>query len=181
MNTTVTENEDVGDWTFLGRELSRRTRQPWKHVPLVLYVLVAIVVFGGLGIWVEIVKLGLLNKPLSTGGLFTAMATFYPALVGASALQLLLVSMGHSDRIMGFFAVSVWVMSFVIGLLTAVFFPAYPATCFILVVCLVIFSIWLWMITNVDDPIYKSIPVDSASGGSTSRPLKGDISKFDTD
>ena len=86
VNNSASREEEVGEWTYLGREIVRRTKQPWNHVPLVLYVLVAIVVFGGLGIWVEIVKISTSDEHRGTGELFAAMATFYPALVGASAV-----------------------------------------------------------------------------------------------
>ena len=178
LNGNPSREEEVGEWKYLGRELIRRTKQPWKHVSLVLYVLVAIVVFGGLGIWVEIVKIGTADEFRGTSELFAAMATFYPALVGASALQMIFLSLDSANKIMGAFAIAAWVLSIVMGLLVAVFYSGSPTTCITLVVVMGIAAVWLWMIAHADDPIYKRGRIDSASGGSTDRPLKGNTGDF---
>jgi len=181
LSATVANDDEVGDWAYLRREISRRTLQPWSQAPFVIYVLVAIVTLGGLGIWVEIVKILSAEQSASYDGLLTAMATFYPALVGSASLQLLLVATGNSDRILTAFATLVWVISIGSVILLSVFHDQYPRACFSAAIGFVFFSIWLWWITNGDDPTYKQVSVDTATGGSTSRELKGDISGFRAD
>ena len=181
MNIANTHNEGVGDWISLWRELDRRTRQPWKHGPLVMYVVVALVGLGGLGIWVEAVKFILSEEPESYDGIFTAVVTFYPALIGSASFQLLLIATGNVDRTMTAFSVLVLMISVGSALLLSVFHDRYPTVCLLSAIPLAIFSIWLWSITNVDNPIYKTLPIDTPSGGSPFRDLKGDISTFEAD
>src|SRR4051794_19356359 len=49
----------------LGKVLWRRTIDPFFQPPFVFYVFTGVVLFGGLGVWVEIVKLCL--SPRETG------------------------------------------------------------------------------------------------------------------
>ena len=44
---------DYASWTKLARELRKRTVEPTRHVSFVIYFLVAVVMFGGLGIWIS--------------------------------------------------------------------------------------------------------------------------------
>lgn len=77
------KNKD-GDWSYLGNKIKRRTLYPFADVPFVLYVLLAIIGLGCLGIWVEVIKLALSSDPKSYEAVLTALATFFPALIGSS-------------------------------------------------------------------------------------------------
>jgi hypothetical protein len=70
-----------GDWDYLWLQLKRRTPEPLGDVPFVFYVFLGIVIFGGLGIWVELLKILISTKPAELAGLITAVNTFFPALI----------------------------------------------------------------------------------------------------
>lgn len=60
--------------------------------------------------------------------------------------------------------------------LIAIFHEMFPSFSFWAAVAFAVAAIWLWWFTNGDDPTYKSVPVDAASGGNTDRALKGNTS-----
>ena len=179
MNST--QKDGVADWANLWQELSRRTVNPWKHAPFCIYVLVAVVGLGGLGIWVEAVKLGLSDRPESYDGIFTAVTTFYPALIGSASFQLLLIATENEDRTLTAFSVFVLVASLGSAILLSVFRNQYPPACLSFAILLAIISMLLWSIANADNPIYKSVAVDVPAGGRPDRALPGDISEFEAD
>ncbi len=172
------DSVETGDWKYLGGELLRRTIQPVKDVPFVLYVILAIIGLGGLGIWVELVKVLLASGPFDQTGLLIALATFFPALIGSSSLQLILASTGNGNKVLVSFALLICGVAVAVGVLINVFFETYPAAAFRSSIFFALIAVWLWWITNGDDPTYKSAPVDAPSGGDTDRPLKGDTSGF---
>lgn len=78
-----------GGVAYLKRELGHRFFSPMGHFTFWVYLLVGVIFFGGFGFWYEALPL-MLERPGSTSaGVFTAMLTFFPALAGSSALQLL--------------------------------------------------------------------------------------------
>ena len=144
----------------------------------VLYFLSAIVLFGGFGIWVELVELNLLEDVSGYDGLYRAIATFYPALIGSASFHLLLIAAGQSDKVMTAFGIAVLVFALVFAILLSIFQHQYPTARFFIVILLASFSIWLWSIADADNPIYKAVSADTPSGGSLERDLKGDTSEF---
>lgn len=169
---------EIGDWRYLWREIKRRTLQPCSSFPFLMYVLVAIIGLGCLGIWVELIKLMLQTPNASQSGVLTALCTFFPALIGSTAFQLILGSTGRSDKIF----VSVGYLVVILGVggvvLITLFNPQFPDRTYWAAVLLSVGAVWLWWITNGDDPTYKSTPIDTASGGDTGRRLKGDTRGF---
>ena len=180
-DATIPDYREDGDFVYLRRELSRRTAELWKRFPFLAFVLVAIVGLGGLGIWAELVKMSLSENPQRLDGVFTAVAAFYPAVVGTASFQLLLIATGEMDRIITAFGILVLVSTIGAAVLLSVYHAQYPVTCLIAAVFLVFFSIWLWVVTNADNPLFKSVSVDASTGGSTSRAPKGDLSAFKAD
>ena len=181
MDPDATTTYDDDEFAYLGRELCRRTAGLRKRFSYIVYVLVAIVILGGLGIWTEGVKMVLNGNPAGSDGLFTAATTFYPAVVASATFQLILIATGSHDRVITAFGVLVMVLSFAAAVLSTVFRAQYPDLCLTAAGLLVVFSVWIWIIANADDPIYKPVPVDVASGGPTSREPGGDLSDFKVD
>lgn len=181
MSLTGTQNDSVGEWSDLWQEITRRTRQPWKQVTFVTYLVFAIVGFGGFGIWAELVELNLSEKPRNYDGLYTAVATFYPALIGAASFQLLLIAVAETNKVMTSFGVAVLLTGITCAILLGIFHDQYPTARFLAATLLSLFSIWLWIITDADNPIYQTIPVDTPSGGDPQRYLRGDMSGFEAD
>jgi len=147
-------------------------------MPFVVYVLLAIIGLGCLGIWVELIKVALSPETGNYEGVLTALATFFPALIGSSSLQLILTSTGRSDKVLVSFGYLVSIAAFAGVVLISIFHKLLPDLSFWASVCFVGLAVWLWWFTNGDDPTYKSAAVDAASGGDTGRALKGDITGF---
>lgn len=169
---------DRGDWRYLRREIVRRTRQPFSHAPFVIYVLLAIIGLGCLGIWVELIKFFLSLGQPNYSGFLTALATFFPALVGSSSLQLILVSTGNRDKVLAAFGYGITLIAFGAAVAVNVFHPTLPKLTLWASVFFAVGAVWFWWFTNGDDPTYKSAPVDAASGGDTGKPLKGDTREY---
>ena len=174
-------DQQEGEFAYLWRELRRRTAEFPKRVPFIVYVLVAILGLGGLGIWAELVKVVLSDNRDALEGLFISATTYYPAVAGSAAFQLLMIATGNSDRVMTAFGLFVMFFFLVAALLSTVFHAHWPFASLFLAPILAIASIWTWIVANADNPIYKHVPVDAASGGSPSRDPKGNLSEFKAD
>ena len=178
MNSTGRNDTEISDWKYLWQEMGRRTKQPFADAPFVIYVLLAIIGLGCLGIWVELIKMFFAQGTHRYDGVFTALSTFYPALVGSAAFQLILSSTGRGDKTLVSFGFFVSVISFASVVLISIFYNYSPVICLLASVFLACFAVWLWCFTNGDDPTYKSAPVDAASGGDPSKALKGSTNGF---
>lgn len=178
MESNETKN---GDYTYLGRELRRRTIQPWQHFAFLGYFVGAIILLGGLGIWVEVLKFALPNSSGEAERLFAAMATFFPALAGAATFHMILTAAGGSDKVISTFAWIASLIALAAGGVIRLVYDAAPDWSIFAVIVFVGISLWLWTIANADDPLFKKQPVDSPSGGSTDRQLKGSTSGFEVD
>jgi hypothetical protein len=181
LSSADADPNSVGDWRYLGREIWRRTWHPFHNVPFVFYVILAIMCLGSLGIWVELVKTQLSTPPPSYDGVLTAIATFYPALIGSASLQLILTSTGNSDKVLVSFALLACFASFFSVVLISVFYQLYPGWCFNVATFFAVFAVWFWWFTNGDELTYKNAPVDVAAGGDTGKALKGDLADFKVD
>jgi hypothetical protein len=169
----------VGDWVYLGRELLKRTRDPVKHVPFVIYVFLAIVMFGGLGIWIEILKIVISKSPVEFFGLITSVITFFPTLIGSTTLQLVLLSANKGDKILMSFSLLILCVFLAFAILLPFFAGVHPVRVLVLGVACSICAVWVWWFTNGDDSTFQRMPqLDSATGGSTNRNLPGDLNGF---
>lgn len=177
----TTPDQPEGEFAYLCRELRRRTAEFPKRFSFIVYVLVAILGLGALGIWTELVKVALSGDPGALNGLFTATTTFYPAVVASATFQLLLIAAGKNDRVMTAFGVLTMVFFLAAALLLSIFRATYPTLSLTAATILAVFSVWIWIVANADDPIYKPVSPDAASGGNPSRDPKGDLSEFTVD
>ena len=139
LDTIAAQRPGEGDIPYLCRELKRRTAEIKKRFPFFVFVLVAIVGLGGLGIWAELVKLAHSNEPEKLDGVFTAVAAFYPAVVGSASFQLLLIATGKLDRVITAFGILVLAFSFGAAVLLGIFHAQYPIACLVLAIVLVAF------------------------------------------
>jgi hypothetical protein len=180
LSQPVQIEKEKGDWGYLKGELIRRTQEPLKDVPFVIYFITSILLFGGLGIWVELVKLTLSKSQPDYASLITAISTFYPALIASSSLQLILASANKSDKIFisfGLFNLCFFGLS---SILLGTFSKQYPVIVMLLAVVFSLLAAWIWWVTNCDDPTFKKIQkIDAATGGDPNRNLTGDYSGYD--
>lgn len=178
MSSSDTDERLDGDYKLIAREIRRRTLEPFRHFPFVSHVFLAIICLGCLGIWVELIKALLSAPPTGYDGVFTAIVTFYPALIGSASLQLMLSSTGNSDKILGSFAIIALFLAFISVALISLFHDKYPNGSFTAAIIFAVFAIWFWWFTNADDRTYQNAPIDAAAGGDTSKTLKGDLDDF---
>jgi len=179
------QSERNNDLKRLRDELARRTLEPLHDIPFITYITLAIILFGGLGVWVEgfkiIYKILVTNECIEVSSLITSILTYYPAVLGAGCLQLVLSSFNKMDKDMASFGLFV----FVGGLLSVVILPffseKFPGLVIFSGVVWSIFAVWIWWITNSDDPTFRRMPPpDAASGGDTKRDLSGDLTGVET-
>ena len=167
-----------GDWPYLWRQLRERTRDPAKNVPFVFYVFLGPFLFGGLGVWVEIVKLTISTTPAEYSSLITAISTFYPALGCSTALQLVLASASKNDRVLISFALMMLFAVLAPAILLQFFSTLHPKIVLELSLLCSICAVWLWWMTNGGDPTYMMPAPDAATGGQVDRKLPGDLSEY---
>ena len=78
-----------GGLSYVSREVYRRLAKPAGHFTFWVYLFVGIGGASAFGVWYELLPLILQRPGATQDGLFTALLTFFPALAGPSALQLL--------------------------------------------------------------------------------------------
>lgn len=171
-------------WVRLGRELKKRTVDPIGHVSFTLFFLVAVILLGGAGVWLELHSyfsyVPTAEKPTaSLAALRTAVITFFPALAGSSCMQLIWVN--DELKSLRAFATSILVILFIAAVAIA---PDKISTNLALVIggissCI---AFWMWWIANADHPGLKDIDDPDASLGNRdpSGELSGDLDGFTT-
>ncbi len=173
--TTIAQSE----WSNLFKELARRTIEPWQSVPFVIFAIVGALILGGLGIWTELTKIALAETPhVDLANLLTAITTFFPALVGSAALQLIFAAVNKQDKAMSAFASIVLFVFFIAAILISLFSTRQPAYCVAIGSIISFGAVWFWWITNGDDPLYRKISPDAPTGGPTNRSLSGNLEGY---
>jgi hypothetical protein len=168
-------------WLRLGRELRKRSRDPLGHFSFVAYFVVAVVMFGGAGIWTELRSylyfVPTAGEPFaSLASLRTALITFFPALAGSSCMQLIWAE--DHERSLRAFAIVV-----LAALLVAIFFISPEGvsdrTALAVGAAAAVLALWSWWIANAKQK--DLLDPDAATGGSAvSADLPGSLDEFET-
>lgn len=176
-------NQKIRPYRQFAKEMGRRTSSSFLDFTFVLYVFLGVLLFGGLGIWSEVVK-NLIGDEWRWDAIMQALATYYPALIGAATIQLILEANRQDlrafDRPMTIVSVLFLIISIITGILIRVFEAnsTFADFCFWGTIALSIFGVWVWAVANCDNPDLKTDP-SAASGGDPNRPLKGDMGGFE--
>ena len=136
-----------------------------------------VVLFGGLAIWIEILKYGF-NLPGThpAEGIRTAFNTYFPAIGCGSALQLITAEKNNQDLRSFGFAVSV--IFFVVCILSFLAGINHPHLSMGIGITFSLLSLVMWCIANGFDKSYSNLPEDAPIGGAADKPLTGDTSGF---
>lgn len=163
-----------GQWQYLRKELIERTIQPWGSVTFVLYFFMAIVMFGALGVWIEVYQFLTSSKP-DAARIIVAMITFFSALIGTSAAQLAYDAFDEPNKIMLAFALIVLV--FFSGFAVLLSRLGSTNAVFVLNFICSICAVWVWWIANAKTKTFAYGP-DTATGGDPTRELDGNFEGF---
>ena len=170
---------ETNEWKYLTCELWNRTREPFCSVSSVVFTIVAVILFGGLGIWVEVIKLVLMHCEADLGGVTTAVLTFFPALIGTTSIQLVLDSYNKKDKT--FIAFALFMFCIFVGI--AIALPPFATVAPQLVLtcggCASALAVWFWWVANSRDDTFQRTPrVDASAGGDPSRRPAGSLAGY---
>lgn len=191
-------------YAVIGRELWDRTKKPWKFASFLIYFLVSVVGFGGLGIWLELYEHVIPAPPdflvsasaavavgleVFVGGfsgpetdytaLRAAVLTFFPVIAGTAATQLLwtedATALAKPLRSTAFALLSMFLVAAL-----CVYPQRVPDLVAISIgVVASIGSLWMWVIANANQvALSDSAGADAASGGDPLRELPGSTTDF---
>lgn len=77
-------------FSALGSDLWSRLKTPVLNFTYWTHLLIGVCFYGAIGIWTEVLRRFLLHTEEGNGNVLLAMHTFYPAIIGATAMQLML-------------------------------------------------------------------------------------------
>ncbi len=175
----MTEGTESSYYVILRQKLGRRTREPLRHPSFVIYLLVAVFGFGGLGLWIELYRY--VNAPpeakASLDAARVAMMTLFPALVGSTALQAI---WAESERDFRSFAVLVLAVSVLMAVIVGPMSSVSNGAALLLGAMAWIGALWFWIVTNADqqdfrDRISPSAPI---GGDNPNVELPGNLDEY---
>ncbi len=138
------------------------------------YVIIGILIFGALGIWIEVYQFLTSTTP-DASRIIVAMITFFLALVGTSAVQLAYDALDDSNKIMLALALLLLVAFSIFAILLC---RAGTSTLmFVLNVACSLSAVWVWWIANAKTGTFNVRP-DAPTGGDISRELPGTFDGF---
>ncbi|HQV12513.1 MAG TPA: hypothetical protein PKW52_14310 [Nitrospira sp.] len=161
---------------LLLQELGRRWKAPVGQVSFWVYLAVSVLGVGAIGIWVEVSRAVDASK-FDANGLVTAIYTYFPAIAAGSALQLMMDASKEEHKFLRSFCVA---SSAIVVLLTLPFFRG-SNNMILLWLCGVIgilYSLWLWWITNGCSGSFQDIDPNDSLGSSPHADLTGDTGGF---
>lgn len=172
---TSEADAEYDGYSRLFEEVKRRWREPRSHPTFALFFIGSFLIFAAIGVWLELSKLvfGIGSEVGSAAALRTAIATYFPAVLGSSVLQLAISDSLRSLRALGqivapiFFALA-YVLVFAENLL--------DWAAIILGIIASAAALVCWWIVNADDPALLDEPLPEVATGKANptAPLLGD-------
>ncbi|WP_133116113.1 hypothetical protein [Mesorhizobium wenxiniae] len=168
-----THYSGLNGFVFLGREAKRRFVKPIGQVNFWTYLVLAIFSLGGLPIYIEWFRMT--NSPAhNVDGVKLALFTVFPAIMGASAVQLVLDKDNSPIRMAGLGSL---VLCFVVTFtLIANIFSIPDKWSIITGILFCLLAVLTWWVANGLDPIFEdTIRPDDSVGGDVKAKLDGDL------
>lgn len=164
-------------------EVVRRWNAPRKDPTYGLYFITSLIIISGAGFWLEVVKMlgGLGTLEESTAALRSAIGTYFPAVLGGTAMQLAISETLRSLRALG--QCLAWVFA---SLAILIVFAANLSDHWAILLGFAgsAAALAFWWIVNADDHTLRDdVPPEAATGGKDpSAPLLGDgaLAEFET-
>lgn len=178
---TSTSGERPSLFKELASEIRDRTKKPAKHPSFIVFFLIAVLGFGALGIWLELYVYvypdPAATVPLSSDALRTAILTFFPAVAGTAAMQLIWAESTKHFRSAAFLVLALFLV------MTLVLFPARISngSALFFGVAASILSLWVWWIANAKqvDLLDALNPTAAVGGEDAGAPLPGSLSDYE--
>ncbi|MDK1389671.1 hypothetical protein QN224_30370 [Sinorhizobium sp. 8-89] len=163
--------------TYLKRELSHRFLTPMGHFTFWVYLFVGIVFFGGFGVWYEVIPFWFSRPGSTSAGIYTALLTFFPALAGSSALQLLFA---EGQKPLKAFSVAYAVVFIALAVWLGFAKPSNPIIAFTGATIGALLAILMWWLTSGNDPAFNDAIDDRSTLGADPKSTpKGDLNGFE--
>lgn len=167
-------------WIGLGRELKKRTFEPFSHASFVIYFVVAVILIGGVGFWIELYAYLLHARPPieqadPLSALRTTVITFFPALAGSACLQLVWAE-NHQKSLRAFGVLFLCVMT----VMALAISPNAVGNRSALILGFIssVAALWTWWIANAKQEDLLDIDPDAPLGGDEDATLSGDLGGF---
>jgi hypothetical protein len=165
MAQAATDGEEYDGYARLREEITRRWRAPSGHPTFAIFFFLSFLVFAAAGVWLEFLKLcfGWGAEQGSASALRTAIATYFPAVLGSSILQLAISDSLRSLRALGMlfgtlFALVAFVLVFSMTLL--------DSAAIVIGLLASAASLACWWIVNADESSFRDEPLpEVATGG----------------
>lgn len=158
----------------LASEVKRRWQEPGGHPTFGLFFVGSFLVFAAIGVWLELFKLafGIGPESGSAASLRTAIATYFPAILGSSILQLMISETLRSLRALGY------IISAIFGALALVLIFAVSlgnGSAIVLGLLASAAALSCWRIVYADDPTLRDEPEPQVATGKpdATAPLMG--------
>lgn len=169
-----------GLYREIADELGERTAKPIRHPSFVVFFACAVLGLGALGVWLELYSYiypdrgGYANR--ETDALRTALLTFFPAVAGTAAMQLMWAESTKHFRSVAFAILGVFL---VVALVISPARISNGSALFFGVVASVM-SLWVWWIANAKqaDLLDEINPSDSVGGDNVQVKLAGSLDDF---
>ena len=166
----------------LWAEIRKRTLSPLCDFTFIFYYIVAIVIFSGLAIWIEVFKLLISSSDNHNfDDIQSAAFAFYPALIGASCMLMALEATDKSEKPKTAFSIFIIVLTIILSIIIEVFnyIEKYQLESRVLIICFSVFGLLIWCYANGNNPHLQTTNSDSAVGGSTDKNLRGNTEGFE--
>lgn len=172
-----TQNGGTSGFAYLKRELATRISAPAGEVTFWLYLFSGVLVLGGFGVWYEFFPYVLSLNGSSAAGVYSALLTFFPALAGPAALQMVFTDV---EKPLKAFAIAYCVLFLGLFTLLTLGKPEKTWLSFLVVGIACLTAIFMWWITNGHDPAFRDNVDDKAPlGGDTQVTPKGSLDGFE--
>ena len=166
----IPTNSFVMLWVYVRGQF----QAPIRHFTFWVYLFLAILGLGALGIYVELYRL--LNSPSNWGGLLTAIYTYIPAIAAGAWLQM---TLDESDRkYVRSFAAIAWALLVLPAFLHALNVYGEPKVSLGFGILGIIGSTALWWIANGGNQSFQDFDPKDSLGGTAETEPQGDASEY---
>ena len=168
----------TSSFPLLFAELGNRWKAPQGQVSFWVYLILAIILAGAIGVWVEVYRAFNAEK-FDAAGIITAIYTYFPAIAAGSAIQLIMELDKEDEKHIRSFSLFCGAL---VLLLTLPFFSGTKSAGWLWScgIAGAILSIWLWWIANAYSKAVQDFDPENPLGGNTKKKLHGDLQDFQT-